>query len=57
MNINKYIKLYILPNESKNNIINYYNNNLEYDKEYLKEHILYNSLLTKKIKNKLIKTL
>jgi hypothetical protein len=57
MKIKKYIKLYILPNEPKEIILNYYEGSIDYDKEYLKEHIFYNTLLTKEIKNKLIKTL
>jgi hypothetical protein len=57
MNTKTYIKKYILPNEPKENIIDYYDNNLEYNNEYLKEHICYNTLLNKETKNKLIKTI
>lgn len=36
--LKEYIERYILPNETKENIILYYDGSLEYDKEYIKEH-------------------
>tara|TARA_Y100000401_G_C8314707_1_gene221780 strand:- start:982 stop:1239 length:258 start_codon:yes stop_codon:yes gene_type:complete len=42
--INEYIEKYILPNESNENIKLYYQNLLEYDNEYIKEHQKNNTL-------------
>ena len=41
----EYIKTYILPNEPPEIKELYYNNSLEYDKEYIEEHIKYNTLI------------
>ena len=41
----EYIKKYILPNETSENKKLFYNNCLEYDKEYIEEHIKYNTLI------------
>ena len=41
----EYIKKYILPNEPPEIKELYYNNSLEYDKEYIEEHIKYNTLI------------
>ena len=46
----EYIKTYILPNEPPETKELYYNNCLEYDKEYIKEHIKYNTLINYIIK-------
>tara|TARA_R110000787_G_scaffold185055_1_gene296843 strand:- start:284 stop:439 length:156 start_codon:yes stop_codon:yes gene_type:complete len=45
--IKEYISKYILPNDTKENIILYYNGSLQYDKEYIKEHMKYNKLIIK----------
>ena len=45
--IKEYISIYILPNDTKENIILYYNGGLQYDKEYIKEHVKYNKLIIK----------
>mgnify|MGYP003631466722 CR=1 FL=1 len=45
--LKEYIERYILPNETKENIILYYDGSLQYDKEYIKEHIKYNKLIIK----------
>ena len=42
--LKEYIEKYILPNETKENIILYYDGSLEYDKEYIKEHQKSNTL-------------
>ena len=42
--LKQYIEKYILPNETKENIMLYYNGELEYDKEYIKEHQESNTL-------------
>ena len=41
---NKYIKQYILPNETQENKNLYYNGCLQYDNEYIKEHKKNNTL-------------
>jgi len=46
----EYIKKYILPNETKENKKLFKNNCLEYDTEYIKEHIKYNTLVNYIIK-------
>ena len=45
--LKEYISKYILPNETKENILLYYDGSLEYDKEYIKDHIKYNNLIIK----------
>tara|TARA_R110002126_G_scaffold220544_1_gene365961 strand:+ start:220 stop:375 length:156 start_codon:yes stop_codon:yes gene_type:complete len=45
--LKEYIERYILPNETKENIILYYDGSLQYDEEYIKEHIKYNKLIIK----------
>ena len=46
--LKEYIKKYILPNETKENILLYYDGCLEYEKEYIKEHIKHNTLVNDK---------
>ena len=47
--LKEYIEKYILTNDTKENIKLYYNGILQYDKEYIKEHIKYNTLINKTI--------
>jgi len=53
-NKKQYIQKYILPNETKEIILNYYNGCLNYDLDYLVEHINFNTELTKENKKELI---
>jgi len=53
-NQKQYMEKYILPNESKEIILDYHNGSLDYDIDYLKEHIKYNKELTKENKKELI---
>ena len=48
INLKEYIETYILPTETKENIILYHNYTMEYDTEYIREHIKHNTLINKK---------
>jgi|TARA_Y100000401_G_C8298907_1_gene212910 hypothetical protein len=56
-NQKQYIEKYIIPNESREMILQYYEGCLEYDNEYLEEHINYNEELTEENKKELIDNL
>ena len=45
----EYIKKYILPNESHQERIDYLKGNIEYDIDYIKEHIKHNTLVNYKL--------
>ena len=42
--LKEYIKKYILPSDTKENQINYLKGIIEYDLDYIKEHIKHNTL-------------
>jgi|TARA_R110000824_G_scaffold43124_1_gene126564 hypothetical protein len=47
--LKEYIKIYILPNESLQEQINYLKGNISYDLDYLKEHMQHNTLVNFKL--------
>ena len=47
--LKEYIKKYILPNESHQERIDYLKGNIEYDIDYIKEHIKHNTLVNYKL--------
>jgi len=47
--LKEYIKKYILPSESHQERIDYLKGNIEYDIDYIKEHIKHNTLVNYKL--------
>jgi len=47
--LKEYIKKYILPSESQQERIDYLKGNIEYDIDYIKEHIKHNTLVNYKL--------
>ena len=56
-NKKQYIQKYILPNESNETILGYLNGCIDYDIDYLEEHINFNKELTEENKKELINNL
>lgn len=47
--LKEYIKKYILPNESHQERIDYLKGNIDYDIDYIKEHMQHNTLVNYKL--------
>jgi len=47
--LKEYIKKYILPSESQQERIDYLKGNIDYDIDYIKEHMQHNTLVNYKL--------